>query len=255
MEEGFFRKATQQEHEAVIKNEKKLSGIKLILGFSAVAILILIGYVFNLTVNTSLPLSARFQYFMRWDLVFLPVLVIVVIWLTVVSRKHMSKIKNGDYVVQTVMVLGSSSAGKGLGKRTMKVTLISEEGLIYIADFTSLGGKELQDKAIGLIVMINVKSSGILDEYRFIPIADYDPGFTQKGGAFSVKGTKPVFDPRKNKLDPRNNKLESRTESTEVSESDIKKGIFTIHPESDTVIDHRLNRASDRKDTDDIDNN
>ena len=248
MEEGFFRKATAAEHDAVVKNERKMSGIKFILGFSVVALaLILIGDVFNLKVNTSLPLSDRSLYLMPWILVVLLMLTVFIIWLIVVRKKHMSKIRNGDYAVQTVMVLGSSYTGKL--KRSKKVTLISEDGLIYIADITSPLGKEIEDKSIGLLVMINVKKCGILDEYRFIPVSEYDPDFTQKGGAFSVKGTKPVFDPRKNKLDPRFNKVSPKAESK------TEKGMFTIHPESDTVIDHRLNRASDRKDPDDIDNN
>ena len=254
MEEGFFRKATAAEHDAVVKNEKKLSVLKFLLGFSVIAvILILIGYVFNKIVNTSLPFSSFREHRMQYAFIFLPVLVFFLIWLIVVSRKHMNKIKSGDYVVQTVMILGSSPDGKGIAKTHLKVTFVSEEGLIYIADFSSLGGKEMQDKAIGLLVMLNVKGSGILDEYRFIPISEYNPDFTQKSGAFSMRGTKPVFDPRKNKLDPRNNKPKNKTESTEVSEEDMKNGIFTIHPDSDTVIDHRLNKITDRNEPDDFD--
>ena len=180
-------------------------------------------------------------------------LIFFVVWLIVVSRKHMRKIRSGDYVVQTVMILGSSPDGKGLAKTHLKVTFISEEGLIYIADFTSLGGKEMHDKKIGLLVMLNVKGGGILDEYRFIPISEYNPGYTQKSGAFAMKGTKPVFDPRKNKLDPRNNKPKSKVESELVSESEMGNRECTFHEDSDTVIDHRLNKISDRNDKDDSD--
>ena len=70
----------------------------------------------------------------------------------------------------------------------------------------------------------------------------------QKPGAFSMKGTKPVFDPRKNKLDPRFYKV-SNTEEYQTGD-----GLFTIHPESDTVIDHRLNRSPDKPDSADPEN-
>ena len=71
MEEGFFRKATPAEHEAIVKNEKKLSVIKFILGFSTVAvILILIGYVFNKIVNTSVPFSSFHEHRMQIAFIF-----------------------------------------------------------------------------------------------------------------------------------------------------------------------------------------
>ena len=194
MDEGFFRKATPQEHEAVVNNEKKQFSLNLI-----------------------------------------------------VRQKHSDKIKNGDYGVQTVMVIGRSSHGRN--KRKIKVTFISEEGMMYIADVLGSCVKNMQDKDIGLLVMINeTADDDPVDEYRFVPVSEYDPEYRQKPGAFSMKGTKPVFDPRKNKLDPRFYKV-SNTEEYQTGD-----GLFTIHPESDTVIDHRLNRSPDKPDSADPEN-
>ena len=194
MDDGFFRKATPQEHEAVVNNEKKLFSLNLI-----------------------------------------------------VRKKHGDKIKNGDYGVQTVMVMGRSSDGGN--KRKIKVTFISEDGMIYIANILSSCVKNMQDKDIGILVMINEDpDDDPVDEYRFIPVSEYEPEYRQKAGAFSMKGTKPVFDPRKNKLDPRFNKVSNK------AEYQTGNDMFTIHPDSDTVIDHRLNRSPDKHDGADAEN-
>ena len=199
MEEGFFRKATSQEHEAVVRNEKKRISINL-----------------------------------------------------VVSRKHRDKIKHGDYAVQIVMALGRDSSGKG--KQITKVTFISENGMLYIADILNSYIKNMKDKDIGLLVMINEdEKDNPVDDYRFIPVSEYNPEYRQKAGAFSLKGTKPVFDPRKNKLDPRNNNPKRKVESESVSESEMGNRDCTFHEDSDTVIDHRLNKISDRNEKDDSD--
>ena len=121
--------------------------------------------------------------------------------------------------------------------------------MIYIANILSSCVKNMQDKDIGILVMINEDpDDDPLDEYRFVPVSEYDPEYRQKSGAFSMKGTKPVFDPKQNKLDPRFNKVSDNEE--------YKAGnrLFTIHPDSDTVIDHRLNRSPDKSGSDNTEN-
>ena len=250
MEEGFFRKATQVEHEAVLKNEKKPSEIKVILVFSEVVfIILLIGYVFNHVVNTSIPIDSRsllpdeYNYWSRVILLSVTLLIttIVLIWMFALSRKHMIKIKNGDYAVQTVMVMGKGKAGKGEGIDTFRFSFMSEGGMIYLANIISLFARNIHEKEIGLLVMINEDTKdNPKDAYRFIPISEYDPDFRQRAGAFSLKGTKPVFDPRKNKLDPRFNKLNFPSKQGSDRSTD-REGVY-----GKARIDTRLNKLGAR---------
>ena len=188
MEEGFFRSATPQEHEAVVKNEEKQKSINL-----------------------------------------------------VASKKHKEKILQGDYAVQTVMVMGRDSAG--MGNRISRYTFISEDGMIYIANIQNSYVKDMQDKDIGLLVMINEEETdNPIDEYRFIPVAEYDPDYRQRAGAFSLKGTKPLFDPRKNKLDPKYNKINFAKEIRREQNSDADYRFAA----GKARIDSRLNKLGTR---------
>lgn len=191
MEEGFFRKASPQEHEAVVKNEDKQISINL-----------------------------------------------------VASKKHKEKILQGDYAVQTVMVMGRDSTG--IGSRSARYSFISEDGMIYITSILNSCVKNMKDKDIGLLVMINEdETDNPIDEYRFIPVSEYNPEYRQRTGAFSLKGTKPVFDPRKNKLDPRFNNINFKKETDSGQIADYRRGDGKAH------IDSRLNKLGHRH-TDDM---
>jgi len=82
---------------------------------------------------------------------------------------QLKKVKNGDYVIQRVMAVNKANGPHSLWKRMIKVTFMSNEGLIYVTDISEIVAKEMPLNKPGLLIRVNRNSVPVIyDECRFI---------------------------------------------------------------------------------------
>ena len=177
MEEGFFRKATKAEHEALIAHEKKFSRKEIIFYFlvTTISVTYLGAYIdYFLNGKPANPGSkGRVIYaFMESPVSFIFFFLILagVIGFSFFKAAQFKKIKNGDFAVQKVKVIGISTKYVK-GKRTTTFTLMSDAGMLYVADTSGIVNDEMAINQRGLFFLINEnRKNGLIDGYRFIPV-------------------------------------------------------------------------------------
>ena len=83
----------------------------------------------------------------------------------------LGEIKNGDYVVQRAMAVNKNNDSISLWKRTVKVTFMSDGGMLYVTDISEIVAKEMPLDKPGLLIRVNRNRPPVIyDECRFIYI-------------------------------------------------------------------------------------
>ena len=79
--------------------------------------------------------------------------------------------KNGDYVVQRAMAVNNNNDSISLWKRMVKVTFMSDGGMLYVTDISEIVAKEMPLDKPGLLIRVNRNRPPVIyDECRFIYI-------------------------------------------------------------------------------------
>ena len=171
MESDFSRKATPEEHSVVLENEKHLSKIEILFLFMIVCnfvvdVITFYG-VFVLGEQYLMSLSTRYRMTYYVGAVFAPIISAFLLIAFVEKVSQVRKIRNGDFLVQKAMVVNKGTFNKGLLKT--EATLMSDEGMLYVANLSAAFAKELPLNTPCLFVRVNQKrSSMFIDEYRCI---------------------------------------------------------------------------------------
>ena len=177
MDNEFFRTAMSEEHNLVLANEKRLTKFEFAMLFVGA-----INLIFDLAVLIDclflgnhfwldLPNQHRGEY-IRFCIL-LSVFVIDPFWIICIAAKiwQLKKIKNHDYVVQNVMAVNISPNSYSFWKRTVKVTFMSNAGMIYVTDISEIAVKKIPLNTTGLLVRVNRSRRPLIyDECRYITI-------------------------------------------------------------------------------------
>lgn len=177
MDNGFFRTAIYEEHKLVLANEKRLTKLEFVFFFfGSLMVLfdlaVLIDFLFlGNRYWLDLPNHYRGEY-MRFCIL-ISAFVIDPFWIICVISKlrQLRKIKNRDYVVQRVMAVNMVSDHSSFWKKTVKVTFMSNDGMMYVTNIIEIVAKEMPLNKIGLLVRVNRSIPPVIyDECRFVQI-------------------------------------------------------------------------------------
>ena len=177
MANGFFRKVLPEEHSLVWAHEKRLTKFEfLILFFGVISLLLDVAVLIDVLFlgNTYWPNPTNSAYSIRArisiivSLIFLEPLMIVFVTAKI---RQLIKVKKGDYVVQRAMPVSIVPGSKSIWKRTVKVTFLSDNGMLYVTDIYMIAAKEMQLNKPGLLIRVNRNRPPIVyDECRFIRV-------------------------------------------------------------------------------------
>ncbi len=179
MDNVFFRKAMPEEHIMVLTYEKRLTKLELLILFFAVIsfimdLAVLIDFLFlGNTFWTNLPNSRTGRGEYTRFCILLSGLVLDPFFIILIAAKisRLKKIKNGDYVVQRAMAVNKNNDSVSLWKRTVKVTFMSDGGMLYVTDISEIVAKEMPLDKPGLLIRVNRNRPPVIyDECRFIYI-------------------------------------------------------------------------------------
>ena len=177
MANGFFRKVLPEEHSLVWANEKRLTKFEfLILFFAVLSLLTDLAVIIDAlflgnTFWPSLAESARGRRARVSIIMSLVVIEPLMIVFVTAKIRQLIKVKNGDYVVQRAMPISIVPGSKSIWKRTVKVTFLSDNGMLYVTDIYMIAAKEMQLNKPGLLVRVNRNRPPIVyDECRFIRV-------------------------------------------------------------------------------------
>lgn len=174
MEQEFFRAPDLFEKETVVDFEKThykketRAGNRIII-FMVAIIAVCIWYaLFSKTTNPEQ--RGHFAFLIIPAIIY----IVVVLRSIIIGKRHLSKVLNGMYSVQTVTVLGKTKTNDN-GKDSNRISLESEDGFMYAIYVDDGLSKKMPTNMKGLLVLITGEKSLLFnDKYRFIPNVQYN---------------------------------------------------------------------------------